>query len=370
VHAETAIIGGGLAGCAAAITLAQAGREVVLIERESAPHHKVCGEFLSQEALDLLRLLGLEPAQLGAARLQSVRLAHGNHLTHACLPFGAMSLTRRRLDEELLKLAERSGVNVIRGKRVSSLEASAGAWSVQINDADPLTAAAVFVATGKHDLPGEPRPAGKQSGMVGFKMYYRLSRDQAAAVAGHVELLLYRGGYGGLQPVEGDAVNLCCLVHRDQLQRLGGRWENLLALMQRDCPHLATRLNGATPLLERPLAISSIPYGYVRPAAADGVWRLGDQAAVIPSFTGDGMSIALHSGRLAAEMHLAAAGAAAFQRRLSAELEGQVGLATILSRGLVWQPTRSVLGIAVRLWPRALALVASQTRLRSQIRLA
>jgi flavin-dependent dehydrogenase len=140
--------------------------------------------------------------------------------------------------------------------------------------------------------------------------------------------------------------------------------------MQRDCPHLATRLNGATPLLERPLAISSIPYGYVRTAAADGVWRLGDQAAVIPSFTGDGMSIALHSGRLAAEMHLAAAGAAAFQRRLSAELEGQVGLATILSRGLVWQPTRSVLGIAVRLWPRALALVASQTRLRSQIRLA
>lgn len=370
MQAEIAIIGGGLAGCAAAITVARAGRKVVLVEREAAPHHKVCGEFLSQEALALLRSLGAEPAEFGAARLHSVRLAHGASVTEARLPFDAMSLTRRCLDEELLRLAESAGVTVLRGTRVQRLVSHGGAWQLQLDGAESISAQTVFLATGKHDLPGEARPAGKQTGMVGFKMYYRLSHEQSAAVGGHVELLLYRGGYGGLQPVEGDAANLCCLVHRDELQRLGGKWEGLLALMQRDCPHLARRLKDATPLLEKPLAISSIPYGYVRDRAVEGIWRLGDQAAVIPSFTGDGMSIALHSGRLAAEMYLAGSDANAYQQQVQHELARQVALATMVSRGLVWRPARSLLIGAARIWPGALALVARQTRIRNDVRLA
>jgi len=60
VKAEVVVIGGGLAGSAAAIVLGRAGSDVVLLERESQPQHKVCGEFLSREALKYLELLGLE----------------------------------------------------------------------------------------------------------------------------------------------------------------------------------------------------------------------------------------------------------------------------------------------------------------------
>src|SRR5665213_303435 len=106
VSVDVLIVGGGLAGSAAAITLARAGRSVVLVERESVPQHKVCGEFLSQEAMTYLGSLGIDLIGLGAVAIRSVRLAGREGWSEARLPFAAMSLTRKRLDEELLRVAE------------------------------------------------------------------------------------------------------------------------------------------------------------------------------------------------------------------------------------------------------------------------
>jgi flavin-dependent dehydrogenase len=358
---EIVIAGGGLAGAAAAIRLARAGRGVVLVERSSGPHHKVCGEFLSAEALGYLGALGVDVAALGAVPITQVQLAG---VTRP-LPFPAMSLTRCRLDEELLRVAAAAGATVLRGHSVQGLERIDGGWRARLDDAAEVIAPAAMLATGKHDLRGRARPPGRQAGLVGMKMYLRLSPAQTDALAGRVELLLYRGGYAGLQPVEHGVANLCCLVDRAALRRLGGRWQPLLAAMQRQCPGLAERLAGATPLLERPLAVAPVPYGYVRRASAaePGLWALGDQAAVIPSFTGDGMSIALHSGWRAAAMYLEGATAEEFQRRLHAELGPQVALATAVSRGLVHPVTRPVLTAAVQALPCLLGLVARHTRI-------
>jgi flavin-dependent dehydrogenase len=362
VKAEIAIVGGGLAGAAAAILLAREGRDVLLLEREAQPRHKVCGEFLSREALAYLKQLGIDAAAIGAVPIRSVRLAGRGRRSEARLPFAAMSLTRLRVDAELLRLAEAAGARVRRGCRVQGIERSSEDWSASLDGGEAISAKTMFLATGKHDLRGRARPEGKQPDLVALKMYWRLAPEQAAALDGHVELMLYRGGYAGLQSVEDGAANLCCLIQRTELQRLGGRWENLLAAMQRDCGLLRERLEGATALLEKPLAISSIPYGYVR-SACDGLWALGDQAAVIPSFTGDGMSIALHSGCLAAGMYLRSETAERFQQRMEKQISRQVGLATMVSRGLVWQPSRQLFTAAVAHWPGLLAMVARATRI-------
>ena len=365
VKAEAVVVGGGLAGSGAAIQLARAGRDVVLIEREAQAQHKVCGEFLSREALRYLELLGIDVAGLGAVPIDAVRLAGRSDVNEATLPFLAMSLTRRRLDEELLALAVATGVRVVRGGRVQGFAREGSGWCAAVEGAEPVSAEAAFLATGKHDVRGRARPKGKQSELVAFKMYWRLAPEQAAALEGHVELMLYRGGYAGLQPEEDGVANLCCLVERTELQRLGGRWEHLLAAMQQQCGLLRERLQDAQAMLEKPLAVSSIPYGYVRArneSQSDGVWALGDQAAVIPSFTGDGMSIALHSGCLAAAMYLRGETAEQFQGRLHSELSKQVLLATTISRGLVWAPSRRVFGVAVSLWPGVLGVVARATR--------
>ncbi len=356
---EALVVGGGLAGAAVAITLARAGRDVVLVEREAGPKHKVCGEFLSAEALGYLGGLGVEVAALGAVKIARVRMA-GREVR---LPFEAMSVTRRALDEALLERVAEVGARVLRGSAVEGVERMGERWSARIGREQNVEAGAAFLATGKHDLRGWGRPEGRQDGLVAFKMYWRLSAEQARAMDGVVELFLYRGGYAGLQLVEDGSANLGCLIEREELKRLGGGWEKLLEAMLAGSGELRERLRGAEPVLGRALAVSAIPYGMVRERTA-GVWCVGDQAAVIPSFTGDGMSIALHTGMLAARMYLEGATAREFQRRVGAELRRQVGLATWISRGMVGVP-RVMAGV-VRVWPGVLGVVAKGTRIASR----
>ncbi len=144
--------------------------------------------------------------------------------------------------------------------------------------------------------------------------------------------------------------------------RVGDRWENFLAKMQQDCPHLAMRLAGAQPLLAKPIAITHIPYGYIRRTSEDGLYCVGDQAAVIPSFTGDGISIALHTARCAVAAYLAAEPAPQFQTKLRTALLPQMRLAEFAADGLNNSLARTVLPFCLRVWPGVMRVTARLTR--------
>ncbi|MEO7028350.1 MAG: FAD-dependent oxidoreductase, partial [Acidobacteriaceae bacterium] len=179
-HDEVLVLGGGVAGCAAAIALARRGRSVTLVERESISRHKVCGEFLSGEALEDLHALGIDVASLGAVPINTVRLAARRRAAQAPLPFPAASLTRRALDTALIGEAIAAGVCVERGRSVQALVRTTGnVWQATLDDGATHEAATAFLATGKHDLRGHRRPADPE-GWVAFKMYFRLAPAQAA----------------------------------------------------------------------------------------------------------------------------------------------------------------------------------------------
>ena len=351
-----------MAGCAASIALARKGRHVTLIEREATPRHKVCGEFLSGEALEDLQLLGIDVASLGAVPIDSVRLAAARRAAEAPLPFPAASLTRKALDTALIGEAVAAGVRVERGRSVQTLRRTAsGMWQATLDDGATFEAVTAFLATGKHDLRGYARPKDPQR-WVAFKMYFRLAPAQAAELKCASELMLYPGGYGGIQPVEGGIANLCWVVQQRYLARVGYRWENLLAKMQQDCPHLAMRLAGAEPLLGKPISVTHIPYGYIRRTTEDGLYCVGDQAAVIPSFTGDGISIALHTARCAVAAFLRAEPAPLFQAKLRSALRHQVRLAEVAADGLNNSLARAVLPFCLRVWPGVMRVTAKLTR--------
>jgi len=144
---------------------------------------------------------------------------------------------------------------------------------------------------------------------------------------------------------------------------LGGDWPSLLEAIRSACPGLDARLAGAQASREKPLATAAIPYGYLaRPA--QGLWRLGDQAAVIPSFAGDGMAIALHSARRAAAAFLTGETAETFQAQLFRELAPQMGRALLLSRGLVHPWGQAALSAAIMLEPRLMRAAAARTRIQ------
>ncbi|MGH9561100.1 MAG: NAD(P)/FAD-dependent oxidoreductase, partial [Terracidiphilus sp.] len=172
---DVVVIGGGVAGCAAAIALKRKGRRVTLIEREPTPRHKVCGEFLSGEALEDLCALGIDVTALGAVPIDFVRLAAGRRAAEAPLPFPAKSLTRKTLDTALIAEAIAAGVRVERGRSVQALNRTGtGMWQAALDDGTVCEAPTAFLATGKHDLRGHARPKDPQR-CVAFKMYYRLA---------------------------------------------------------------------------------------------------------------------------------------------------------------------------------------------------
>ena len=132
-----------------------------------------------------------------------------------------------------------------------------------------------------------------------------------------------------------------------------------LGHLRRHAPHLARRLAGAQPLLAQPVTIFRVPYGFVhRPGADDPahVVRLGDQMGVIPSFSGDGMAIALHTAFAAAH----ALDPARHHGRMRAELGGQIGRAMVVHR--LGQERPALVAGLLRAWPGGMRWIARLTR--------
>jgi menaquinone-9 beta-reductase len=352
------VIGGGPAGGVLAAHLARHGRRVILAERSSGPHDKVCGEFLSEEAVRVLSELDIDLAALGAAQVVAVRLHERSKSVAVELPFRAYSLSRRILDEAVLASASSFGAEVRRGVYIKSLERSGSIWLARSEGGDALCGESAFLATGKHDLRGWRRPTSRND-LIGFKLHLWLAEDQVAKLKSHVELFVFPGGYAGLTLVENSVANLCLVVTRRMFARIGG-WDLLFASL-RDMPALEQRLMGARPLVTRPLAISAIPYGHVQ-SDSEGIWRLGDQAAVIPSFCGEGIAIALQSALLAAQHYIAGNSAEDFQRSFARRIRAQVKLTTLLSPILTHPRGQGFAMMVATLAPKLVSQIALRSR--------
>lgn len=353
------IAGGGIAGAATAALLASDGRRVTLVERSTGPHHKVCGEFLSGEALHYLSSMGLDVWSMGALPIRKVRLAADGVIAESPLPFEAASLSRRTLDEALLHHAQSCGAHILRGRAVERLEHQEGSWQMELSDGCHMRAPQAMLATGKHLLRGHMRGPGRQSDLVAWKLHLELSAEQQRMLQDTVEVVLFPGGYLGLQPTDAGKTNLCLLMTRKMLRRLGD-WGNILRHLTSSSRLLRERLHGARECFPRPLTLSNIPYGYVRRETPEGLWAMGDQTAVIPSFSGDGMAIALHTAHQTADACRSGTASICHTMRMHRELSAQVSRATLLSQMMVHAPAAAAVA---GFFPSILTLFAKSTRI-------
>ena len=354
-------IGGGLAGAAFALELARRGARVAVVERTVGPALKVCGDFLSREAQELLACLGLDVAAMGAERIGTLRLVTRERRATSQLPFVAAGLSRLCLDEALLLKAQAAGAELIRGEAATALEPAGDKVRVRVG-ATVLEARCAGLATGKHNLRGWPRAAGANTAM---KIQLVPTREAARALENTVQLVSYRGGYIGACNVEDGSVTICWLLDARAMQERGPDWGAHLAWIARQSSAIGDLLAGARFLSQRPAAVSAIPYGYVRRAViASNVFPLGDQLCVIPSFTGDGTSLALSSGLAAAHAVLAGRPAEAFQAAFLSRIRAQFFWARAVEATFKTEPARSFTVGAVALAPALARLVASLTRVR------
>jgi flavin-dependent dehydrogenase len=354
-------VGGGLAGAAFALELARHGARVAIIERTATPTLKVCGDFLSREAQELLSYLGIGMAALGAPRASKLRLATGKQVATAALPFSGAGLSRLRLDEELLDQARAAGVEIIRGGSVTALAHDAQGVRVALGD-KALRAPTVALATGKHNLRGLPRGAGSSTA---YKIQLSLSAPAVRDLQDVVQLASYRGGYMGACHVEDDSSTICWLMDRPTMREVGPDWRMHLNWIARSCGAVGDLISGARFHSERPAAVSAIPYGYMRRAViAPDIYPLGDQLCVIPSCTGDGTSLALSSGIAAAQAVLGGLSAGQFQAAFLERVRRQFRWARLIEATFNSAPLRSLAVGTVAAWPALAGLAANVTRVK------
>lgn len=357
---DAVVVGGGLAGAAFAARFARAGGRALVLERTRQRTLKVCGDFLSAEALGLLLDLGLDTAALGASPIDRLTLAGGRRIADAPLPFRAAGLSRLVLDEALLDAAERAGATIERGVSVTGLVPGAGGLAVHVGERR-YSASTVVLASGKHNLRGWPRDPGTATG---FKLPFDLSAAAQRELRGRVQLVLFEGGYIGASLVETGHATVCWQLDANALRRMGPDWQTQLDAIKGQSPPLRRLLGGAKPLTPKPAAVAGLPFGFIRRTPIHPrVYPVGDQLAVIAAFTGDGTSIALASGIRAADALLAGVDAAEFQRSFAGDLRRQFTLAKGVSAALRWRAVRQLALSAMAIEPAIAAMLARATRL-------
>jgi choline dehydrogenase-like flavoprotein len=357
--AETIIIGGGPSGTSAACVLASAGHDVVLLERSSSPHHKVCGEFLSIETQAILSQLGIDLLAHGAVPIDFVGIHVGRNQTTSRLPFRALSLSRRALDQALLHRAKVLGADVRRGFAVQGVSREADIWTVRCADGAALQARNLILATGKHGLRGVNDS--RDTSLVGLKMHLR--GVQRAALNRRVDLFMLDRSYVGLELVENNTANLCLVMARELAQQVGAGWPALRTHLVNASPQLAVHLKNAEPQFDKPLAIVCPANGHLDDEAGPEAYRIGDRLAHIPPFTGDGMAIAVASGVLAAQYILQGLPPAAYLAAARALTAQPIRLASGVSRLAAGRTGRAFIIAGALLVPGLVAGVVRKTRL-------
>jgi flavin-dependent dehydrogenase len=296
------VLGGGPAGATAALTLARAGFPCHVLERNAALDDKVCGEFLSPEAVDLLDGLGFPWDQADAVPIRKLSLHQGRRALSFTLPFEARTVARPMLEAWLLRAASQAGATIERDVHVRSV--SRGQQRFLLLDADSTVRETkiLVLASGKHGVGTfHPRHSRRNSSLIGWKMnFHHLGRSLREELADTLALFFFAGGYGGVSRTGQDALTVSLLIQSTEFRHHRHFRLGFLHALAEECPLLRNVLSQSEPRWSQPKTISNLPYGHCDDVAQGGLFPVGDQFAVLPSFTGTGIAFAMLSGRLAA----------------------------------------------------------------------
>ena len=384
---DAVIIGAGPAGSTAAIILARAGWSVALVEKESFPRRKVCGECVAASNLPLLDALGIGGAFAAVAgpELRRVALMSGERTIEADLPPAAgthrwgRALGRETFDVLLLEQARAMGVEVLQPWSVQAIEGVPGDWHCRISatGADESSLLRSRVAIDAHGS-WQPLPSARRShrrtprgsDLLAFKANFR----DADLADGVLPVLALEGGYGGMVVADGGVTTVACCIRRDRLDacrlaapgvRAGEAVEAFLRTQCRCvCDALQPETRAGPWLAAGPLNLG------MHVDAHDGPFRIGNAAGEAHPIIGEGMSMALQSAWLLSQYLLARGkpnGAARAQQRdvairYLAHWRRQFGPRLVFAAGfahLAMRPrtTAPLTGLA-QAWPGMLTLGA------------
>ena len=299
---DVLVAGGGLAGLVCAIQLAEAGLDVLLVEKGEYPFHKVCGEYISNEVVPFLESIGCYPAHLMPASISRFLLSDmkGREVSMP-LDMGGFGLSRFRLDHFLYQQALKRGAEVRLRTQLQRVERIEGGFRVVLKGGETLETRLLIGSWGKRSTADKAlkRPFFRQrTDFIGVKYHIKadLPDDEVA-------LHNFPGGYCGISKIEEGLWNMCYLGSMERLRH----WGKLEAMEEKDLgknPQLRRIFREAEFLYDKPEVINQINF---RPKelVEEGVLMAGDSAGLITPLCGNGMAMAIHSAKLLSELILA-----------------------------------------------------------------
>lgn len=276
------VVGAGPAGSACAITAARTGMKVLLLEKDRFPRQKVCGEFVSAESLGLLRGLLKDDRFNSCPQMLTSRIFLDNKSLVLPVSPAAQSIPRFDLDAALFQAAQQAGA--ITQEDVTVREVHKSNFFHVVTAEKTFTARAVINTTGRWSKLTQFEVSGREK-WLGLKAHFtELTPPQS------VDLYFFPGGYCGVTPVGTNSVNACAMVRADVAHSL----EEVFVQE----PQLWQRTRSWKSLF--PTVTTSPLYFREPETESDGMLLAGDAAGFIDPFAGDGISLALQSGTLAA----------------------------------------------------------------------
>ena len=294
------IVGAGLAGLSSAIHLSKFKVNVLLIEKNSLPKHKVCGEYISNEVLPYLEFLEIDPFEFGAKKIDQFEFSTSQNKTiKSKLPLGGFGISRYTIDKKLADKAAENGVEIIY-ESVNDIEYQNNEFTVCTVNGEKYKSEFVIGAYGKRsgiDYKLKRSFIKKKSPFLAVKTHVKTDFPSDL-----VALHNFEGGYCGASQVEDGSINLCYITDYNTFKKY-----NNLAAFQKNVVYKNRNLEPLFECSEKvfksPLTISQISFSPKEPVEHH-VIMCGDTAGLIHPLCGNGMSMAIRSAQIASKLIL------------------------------------------------------------------
>ena len=291
---QITIIGGGLAGLVTSILLARKDFEVTLHEKKQYPFHRVCGEYISDEVKPFLKSNGLFPSHCFPSELKTFQFTSVKGRSFELpLDMGGFGISRYALDLFLYEKARSVGVNIQTKTSINEVSYEGGYFQVTTNK-ESFRSQVVIGAYGKSGILDKKLNRSfihQKAPFIGVKYHIKTDfpKDKIA-------LHNFRSGYCGISAIEDEKYNLCYLGSRDTLRKYGSIAAMEEAVVKKN-PHLNHIFNNSEFLFEKPEVINSFSFA-PKKAVERHVLMSGDAAGLITPLCGNGMAMAIHSGKI------------------------------------------------------------------------